>query len=162
MKTGNFSAVGWEASVRPVVFFLLLAGALQIFVVLFVSELYSFIIPSLLLMVASLVGFLALNVSAHRTVGVYEVSYIDKRSDGGFLEISYAREGSDKAEALKVKSISASHRPLSLPTYSKGVRYDNDTVASLTVNFTGGQKARRLELGFSSETEMNHAYEQLR
>ncbi|MGD0476934.1 MAG: hypothetical protein ABSB29_02065 [Nitrososphaerales archaeon] len=167
-KTGSFQAIGWEATAPTLKFFLPLAGVLQIFGVVFLSEMGSWyldvaeriLFPSLLVLVVS---FLVLGVQAvvstrSSLVGTYLVSFIDRREEGGKLELSFEKARGRKRGLMVVESVAAKQGRL----YRPGYRFPHPvegTSASIKVKFEGHQGG--LELGFASIEKMNEVYLQL-
>lgn len=173
-KSGSFEAIGWEASQRNSLLLLLLAGSLQTILVVYIYNLpsvaswyhplYNLIIwPSLIFTVISFAGFALLVVRVRFTVGPYDVSFVDRRANGGALEFTYLTAKGAKRESLHVKSVRPHFKtPLNQPSFSGPVSYVKGTSASLTVEFMGKAGPTKLELGFTNPEEMEQVYEQLK
>jgi len=167
LKSGGFEAVGWETGRFGVGFVLLLAGTLQFFPVLALSQLgglfsqaYDLLFfPSLFVMVACLV--LVASVSRRFTkpgfVRPYQVSYEDRRDDGGELELTYAN--AQRHEKVAVESVTVQKGGLWRPAWS-GSRPVTGKTTALRIRFK--HRGGVLYLGFESQEEMAQAYEFLR
>jgi hypothetical protein len=142
--------------------YLPLLGALQLVLLLFLDGYYSPIrlIPyfETILLISVALGIASVAVIwilPRSPVGTYEISYLDDRTAGGELHMSYTNMRGERREGLVVVKFKASK---TIPLYRKasGAPIDSQvkgTRTSLRIVFRGPKVG--LALGFPGEAEMN-------
>ncbi len=169
-NTGSFHALGWEAGGPYKLFLLSLVGIIQFFAVVLLSQFgHSYksiyddtIFPSLIIMGVSLVIFGAISAYSSRPhlIREYDVTFEDRRSEGGTLRLSYTDSKGLRRESA-VKSVKAEHGPLFRPMFTAGGTMSvGETKAAMVLTFS--DRHERLELGFPSLEEMEKVYEQIK
>jgi hypothetical protein len=170
MKTGSFHAVGSEI-VRPwsPVYLLPLIGFFQLVLVLLLKILFpstesysnvynTLFLPSLLIFLPSLAALL-IERTRQSPLGSYDITYVDRREEGGVLELAYVNTNGKKRNSLVPTSVSVhSGQMHAIGTYSSyGVE---GTQGSITILFS--RPPLRLNLGFPSAEETTRVYELLK
>ncbi len=172
MKSGSFQAIGFEGGYSRsgnASFFLLLIGALQFLALTYLGfpaigplDMENVFLISLVVTVGCLIGLLATSLQAKRLIGTFDVAYVDRRDDGGELELTYAMKDRASRDSLAVEKVEAfPGAPLAVPTFQRGLNYAPGTEAHLAIRFKRKGGRLRLELGFPSSEEMDEVYRQL-